>query len=425
MDQAILHILLDYNGEKKVHHQLKQAPIIVCFGQFLHIMLQRTNSGPLVGIVIPCLTCAFVLIFFVFQTDVNKFPIFEVFNDQIKNGSITKRNWTKNHSVIFKGKNIKPLTQKVRYESTTKTLLKQTKFTTKGMKISTITPAIIAVRNNSNNNTHFVCPVFMGGFGNTMFQLAAHFGVAMSKGMRVIVANNSELNRVFKLEDIDIRHNTDICKTFISRGERQNCAYDKNLLKFNSFQNIRLGQYLQSWKYFYDFRSQLKKQFTFRDHLLQEAKSKIVQTVKRFNRGSTRDVTLVGVHVRRGDMVNHKFGYNIATPEYLTKAVQYFQSKYKNVVFIISSQDIPWTKANMPNNTNVEYLTSPKREIIVATLTLCNHTITTVGSFSWWIGWLTGGEVTYFKWPAKEGSALRKQYSKDFSDFYYPGWIGM
>ncbi|CAG2218660.1 FUT1_2 [Mytilus edulis] len=258
-----------------------------------------------------------------------------------------------------------------------------------------------------------------------MFQLAAHFGVAMSKGMRVIIANNSELNRVFKLEDIDIRNNIDICKTFISRGEKQNCAYDKNILNFNNSQNIRLGQYLQSWKYFYDFRSQLRKQFTFRDLLLQEAKSKIVQTVKRFNIGSTRDVTLVGVHVRRGDMVNHKFGYNIATPEYLTKAVQYYKSKYKNVIFIIASQDIPWTKTNMPNNTNVEYLNIPKREIIVATLSLCNHTITTVGSFSWWIGWLTGGEVTYFKWPAKEGSGLRKQYSKDFSDFYYPGWIGM
>ncbi|XP_063443848.1 galactoside alpha-(1,2)-fucosyltransferase 2-like [Mytilus trossulus] len=459
-------------------------------------------------IVIPCLTCAFVLIFFVFQTDVNKFPFFEVFENSMKNERTTKRNSTEHTSLSFKGNgNIPVLSKNVRNESTTKMFLKQTtlnlttkgmttstinstqsplkqtklNFTSKGMRISTTkgmtmsitkgmtisttkgmtnsttkgmtnsntkgmtisdtkgmiisltkgiiisttNPAISAVRNNSNNITHFLCPNFMGGFGNMMFQLAAHFGVAKSKGMRVIVANNSELNRVFKLEDIDIRNNIDICKTFISRGEKQNCAYDKNILNFNNSQNIRLGQYLQSWKYFYDFRSQLRKQFTFRDLLLQEAKSKIFQTVKQFNIGSSRDVTLVGVHVRRGDMVTHKFGYNIATPEYLTKAVQYYKSKYKNVIFIIASQDIPWTKANMPNNTNVEYLNSPKREIIVATLSLCNHTITTVGSFSWWIGWLTGGEVTYFKWPAKEGSGLRKQYSKDFLDFYYPGWIGM
>ncbi|VDH95215.1 Hypothetical predicted protein [Mytilus galloprovincialis] len=416
-------------------------------------------------------------------TDVNEFSFSEVFDNSMKNERTTKRTSTKNTSFSFKGKNLPVLSKKVGNEPTTKIFLKHTKlnfttkgrristihptrsspkqtkfnftskgmristtkgmtisttkgmtnsttkvmtiFTTKGVTISTLNPAISAVRNNSNNNTHFLCPNFMGGFGNMMFQFAAHFGVAMSKGMQVIVANKSELNRVFKLEDIDIRNNIDICKTFISRGEKQNCAYDKNILNFNNSQNIRLGQYLQSWKYFYDFRSQLRKQFTFRDLLLQEAKSKIVQTVKRFNIGSTRDITLVGVHVRRGDMVNHKFGYNIATPEYLTKAVQYYKSKYKNIIFIIASQDIPWTKANMPNNTNVEYLDSPKREIIVATLSLCNHTITTVGSFSWWIGWLTGGEVMYFKWPAKEGSGLRKQYSKDFSDFYYPGWIGM
>ncbi|XP_063444865.1 galactoside alpha-(1,2)-fucosyltransferase 1-like isoform X2 [Mytilus trossulus] len=405
-------------------------------------------------IVIPCLTCAFVLMFLVFQTDVNKFEFFKVFDYQIKN--ITKRNSTKNTSLFFKGNNIPVQSKTVKNESTAIILLKQAKFTfttkgrnepttrsflkqtklnfptkgktistTKGTITSTLTPAISAVRNNSNNKTHFLCPSFLGGFGNTMFQLATHFGVAMSKGMRVIVANNSELNRVFRLEDIDIRNNLDICKTFISRGERQGCSYDKNLVNFNNSQNIRLGQYLQSWKYFYDFRSQLKKQFTFRDQLLQEARIKIVQIVKRFNIGSRRDVTLIGVHVRRGDMVNNSFGYDVATPEYLTKAVQYYKSKYKNIIFIISSQDIPWTKANMPNNTNVEYLTSPKREIIVATLSLCNHTITTVGSFGWWIGWLTGGEVTYFKWPSKEGSGLRKQYSKDYSDFYYPGWIGL
>jgi galactoside 2-L-fucosyltransferase 1/2 len=61
----------------------------------------------------------------------------------------------------------------------------------------------------------------------------------------------------------------------------------------------------------------------------------------------------------------------------------------------------------------------------MAMLASCDHTISTVGSFGWWIGWLSGGDVTYFKWPAKEGSPLRKQYGKDFSDYFYPGWIGL
>ena len=79
----------------------------------------------------------------------------------------------------------------------------------------------------------------------------------------------------------------------------------------------------------------------------------------------------------------------------------------------------------MPNETAVEFISTPKPEIAMAVLTLCDHVIATVGSFGWWIGWLTGGEVTYFKWPAKEGTELRKQYSKDYSDYFYPGWIGL
>jgi hypothetical protein len=43
----------------------------------------------------------------------------------------------------------------------------------------------------------------------------------------------------------------------------------------------------------------------------------------------------------------------------------------------------------------------------------------------WWTGWLTNGEVTYFKWPAKPNSTLRKQYSHDYSDYFYPNWVGL
>jgi hypothetical protein len=74
-------------------------------------------------------------------------------------------------------------------------------------------------------------------------------------------------------------------------------------------------------------------------------------------------------------------GYNVATPEYLSKSVQYFQSKYKNIIFVIATLDKKWTQTHMPNNTIVEYLSHPKREFLVATLALCDHTITTVGSF--------------------------------------------
>ena len=296
---------------------------------------------------------------------------------------------------------------------------------TKGSPVSsTSIPSPRQSNNSSSNTTHFLCPTFMGRFGNTLFQLASTFGIARSKNMSVVVGTNTELNRTFKL-NVDLRNDTSVCNSLTRKNEQFNCAYDPNLLKFNGTQNLKIGLYLQSWKYFYEFRIELRKQLTFRDNIQIEANKTINKILEKFNISSRGEVTLVGVHIRRGDMVNHSFGYNVATPEYLSKSVQYFQSKYKNIIFVIATQDKKWTRTHMPNNTIVEYLSHPKREFLVAILASCDHTITTVGSFGWWIGWLTGGEVTYFKWPAKEGSSLRKQFSKDYSDYFYPGWIGI
>ncbi|XP_071172003.1 galactoside alpha-(1,2)-fucosyltransferase 2-like [Mytilus edulis] len=360
-------------------------------------------------IVIPWVACVVVLIFFVFQTNTNTFQFLEVLNYQF---FMFNSNSTKTQSINQIGKTIPALSSKA--------FIKQVNYTstTKGLQTSAIYPTLA-------NLTHCLCPVEILGLGNRMFQFATHFAVARSKGMRLIISKHSELNRIFKLHDIDLWDNITICSKFTVRLEKQNCAYDKNLLNFNSSQNIRLFPCLQSYKYFDNYTTELRKQFTFRDQIPQEAENDLNQIIKRHNIGSRRDITLVGVHVRRTDWLNNPHGYNVATPQYMTKAVQYFKSKYQNVMFIVSSLDLPWTRANMPNNTKVEYLSNPQREVIVATLSLCNHTITTVGSFGWWIGWLTGGEVTYFKWPAVEGTDLRKQYSKDYSDYFYPNWIGL
>ena len=58
-------------------------------------------------------------------------------------------------------------------------------------------------------------------------------------------------------------------------------------------------------------------------------------------------------------------------------------------------------------------------------LSMCNHTIITVGSFGWWSAWLANGTTVYFKDVAKQNSPLRKAFSKDMSDFFFPSWVGL
>ena len=59
----------------------------------------------------------------------------------------------------------------------------------------------------------------------------------------------------------------------------------------------------------------------------------------------------------------------------------------------------------------------------MATLAKCNHVIMSVGTFGWWAGYFSGGDVIYFTPPFEAGSRLDKGYSEE--DFFPPKWIGM
>lgn len=278
-------------------------------------------------------------------------------------------------------------------------------------------------KNRRRKTTYYMCPNFIGGIGNKLFIFATNFGAALSKGMKIAMSNQTELYRIFNL-NVFTENVPKICKNVGAKSARWDCAFDEQLFKFKASKNMRLDIYIQSWKYFHGYEEILRKELVFRQHVQLEADEMLNKELNNLNLTSRNGFVLVGVHIRRGDMVNNSFGYNVATPEYLSKAVQYYKNKYKNTIFIVSCQDMIWGKQHFPKNTTRRFIQHHKREVIIALLSSCDHTITTVGTFGWWVGWLTGGDVTYFKWPAREGSELRKHYSKDYSDYYYPKWIG-
>lgn len=93
-------------------------------------------------------------------------------------------------------------------------------------------------------------------------------------------------------------------------------------------------------------------------------------------------VTVVGVHVRREDMLNNPLGFRVAPKDYLENAVQFYQRQYGSLLFIVASDDISWCKKHMPKNTSVVYINN-KPEIDMAVLSECDHSIMTVGTFGW------------------------------------------
>ncbi|XP_033727571.1 galactoside 2-alpha-L-fucosyltransferase 2-like [Pecten maximus] len=281
-----------------------------------------------------------------------------------------------------------------------------------------------------------LCPHFRGGLGNLMFMYASIYGMAKEKGMGIGVYRNMELYRLFNITEKAIQDRS-ICDSAIEIFEYRPCAYNVETTGFTSSKNIKHKSYLQSWQYFADVEADIRAQFVFKYFIKIKATDVLRQAVaSHFKQSSSwqneaAKLTVVGVHIRRGDYLKKdkiKYGYQVASAEYVEKAMQYFRDKYNNTLFLVftnpNKEDIKWCKQFI-NGSDVIHMNANSREVDMCALSLCNHTVMTVGTFGWWASWINKGETIYYTDVAKQGSPLLKDFSADMTDYFYPGWQGM
>ena len=221
--------------------------------------------------------------------------------------------------------------------------------------------------------------------------------------------------------------NKTVCNRAKVKFERLGCGYDPNVVDFRPNGPYYLRDYLQSWKYFNCCIAEIRKQLVLRPHIKKLVKTSIQRILRKFRIKSRAEVTLIGIHIRRGDMTKDLLqvhGYQVASGVFIQRAVNFF-SPYSNKLFIVCSDDATWPRKHMPSNTRVEYVRGNPAHIDFGIMASCDHLITTVGTFSWWAGFLNTGKVIYFKWPAKNGTKRRQRFSKDYMDYFMPNWIGL
>uniref|UniRef100_A0A0B6YVN7 L-Fucosyltransferase n=1 Tax=Arion vulgaris TaxID=1028688 RepID=A0A0B6YVN7_9EUPU len=124
--------------------------------------------------------------------------------------------------------------------------------------------------------------------------------------------------------------------------------------------------------------------------------------------------------------------------------------RYPNAVFFVTSDDITWCQDNiMPpklseiftedtlQKTTVGLLKNktlqdkvpiifsrlPDSWADFSVLTLCNHSIITVGTFGWWSAWLANGDVVYYKDYPLPGTKLDYELKKE--DFFPEHWVAL
>ena len=216
-------------------------------------------------------------------------------------------------------------------------------------------------------------------------------------------------------------------------------THENNVLNLIPNTSVIIEGYFQSWKYLLPFEDELRVMLQLDTGLLQSLQTKLQAIERQIPIPSPGEggPIFVGLHVRRGDLLQQpamKEGFKLSGLNYISKAMDYFRKRYPTSQFVVRSDDIKWCRENirgsdvhLPLETghSISYnMLLPLQEAVadLALLSLCNHTIITVGTFGWWAAFLADGETVYYKDAYKHGSNMDIKVNP--SDFYMPHWKG-
>lgn len=282
----------------------------------------------------------------------------------------------------------------------------------------------------SNKLDGIVCVKFQGRLGNTMFQYVFLYLIAKLKHLYPILPEKSELFQIFNIEKTTlstIKKPLDACSKLPEYKERWSTSYDEDLLTIPSNKSAKFIGYFLSWKYWIDFEDEIRKLLQFKEHIRQKAHAQMRNIISKMKFEINKESVIVSIHIRRGDFASSVYSnYGHLTPNatYYRNAMKYFKTKHKNILFVVGSNDIAWSRRALAEEKNVYFSTGNAPAEDIALLSLANHTIISIGTYGWWIGWMARGTCIFYKNAMRPGSKFAKNVrTHSLDDFIYPGWI--
>ncbi|XP_062581791.1 galactoside alpha-(1,2)-fucosyltransferase 2-like [Saccostrea cucullata] len=285
---------------------------------------------------------------------------------------------------------------------------------------------------DKNNSKEIVCVNFQGRLGNLMIEYVFLYVIAKIKKLYPIVPENSELFQIFDIQKTTlsaIKKPKNACLKLPLHKERWGLSYDEKLLSVPPSKGVRFDGFYQSWKYWIKYEEEIRDILTFKEQIRKKAYTQMKDILNQMKFSSSKNNVVVSIHIRRGDYAtagHYKYGKLTPNETYYQNAMKYFKTKYQKVLFIVGSNDIGWSKKALANETNVYYSTGNSPAEDMALLSLANHTIMSVGTFGWWIGWMARGTSIFYKNIFRPGTGFAKEFrNNSIDDFIYPGWIPM
>lgn len=255
---------------------------------------------------------------------------------------------------------------------------------------------------------------YSGRLGNQMFQYAALKALSLETGFKCFLPNNLTIkpdgaydftNNTWLQYKLDLLDCFEITTPILENKlteiyQEKEFTFDPGIYLISD--NSAIEGYFQSYKYFQSFENEIKKEFTFKPHILEKCKNILLQ-----------HSNPVAIHVRRGDYVNHP-GFWTVTPEYLSKALNSLPSG--NYTYLVFSDDIEWCKEVF--NSDFVFIEGNNQFEDMCLMSLCKHNIISNSSYSWWAAWLNSN-------PNKTVVAPSEWFTdpKPLTDLYPNNWI--
>jgi hypothetical protein len=303
------------------------------------------------------------------------------------------------------------------------------------------------VRMTTSQKQSIHCIVYIkdrnGRFGNRMFLIASAYGLARLHSCHIYLSLEiiQEMNSVFIFNLSPFLISTNIFNSVANDTSQSMkismmdvvCQYLPEMSRPNAIPRghvLELRGHWLSYLHFSKYGDELRERiFVATQPVLEKVSKFFIDLYQKkfgfqpqfsfekheiFKKQLTESnvATWFGIHVRRSDFVRMEL---ISSDEYLLSSIEYFVTRFPNAHFIVASDDKPYCQKLFHNRSNI--FLAPDTFSVgedLVTLSLCEHSIITAGTFGWWSAFLANGLVMH-------DTVYKSGCEKP--EHYYPPWF--
>lgn len=250
-----------------------------------------------------------------------------------------------------------------------------------------------------------------GRLGNQMFQYATLYSIAKTKKFSFGIPKKQKSNNPYQnlqLTDYFLNLTAEDSSEYQPIHAYREENFNYNTAIFGVADNTDICGYFQTEKYFYYFKDDLKKEFSFKDEI--EEKSSI-------KRNEIND-PVISLHMRLGD-------YKFLSAQHPICSLEYYQIAFdqlpKDLPVVVFSDEINVAKQILePLNKKTTTYENHQPDEDLCLMTKCDYHVIANSSFSWWGAWLSNTKKVIA--PSKWFGDVPNM-PKNWDDIYCKEWI--